>query len=82
MKRPFSLLVTAGWHVRRKSLLPSVKKLSQEIKGMLGSMATGLFTTRSDMEGEITLQESTMPRTGNARPVTRALDPEDPEPSY
>ena len=35
-----------------KSLFPPVKKLSQEIKGKLGSLATGFFTTRSDMEGD------------------------------
>ena len=48
IKGPFSLLVAAGWHVRRKALLPSVKKLGQEIKGRFESLATGFFTTRSD----------------------------------
>ena len=46
VQRPFSLPLTAGWYVRSKSLLPSVKKLSQEIKGRLGNLVTGLFTTR------------------------------------
>jgi CubicO group peptidase (beta-lactamase class C family) len=50
LKRPFSLLVTTGCHVRPKSLLPSVNKLSQEIKGRLVSLATGSFTTPSDAE--------------------------------
>jgi hypothetical protein len=50
IERPYSLLVTAGWHVRPKSLRPSVKKLGQEIKGKLKSLGTGFFTTRSDAQ--------------------------------
>ena len=50
-QRPISLMVAAGCQVRRKSLSPSVKKLRQEIKGRLRSLATGFFTTRSEMEG-------------------------------
>ena len=44
-------MVTAGWHVRRKSLRPSVKKLGQEIKGKLGSPAKSFFTIAGDAEG-------------------------------
>jgi hypothetical protein len=50
IKGPCSLLVTTVCHVRPKSLPPSVKKLSQEIKGKLESLVTGFFTTRSDAE--------------------------------
>jgi hypothetical protein len=42
----------ARCHLIRKSLLPPVKKLGQEIKGRLGSPATGFFTTRNGREGD------------------------------
>ena len=45
IKWPFSLLVETGCHVRTKSLHSSVKKLCKEIKGRLGSLATGFHTT-------------------------------------
>ena len=38
--------------VRRNSLLPSVKKLGQEIKVRLGSLATGFFTTGGDTDSD------------------------------
>ncbi len=67
-----ALLVAAGWHVRRKSLLPPVKKLSQEIKGKLGSLATGFFTTCSDMEGDGIIPGLAGARTGNQ--IRRVID--------
>jgi hypothetical protein len=51
IKRPFSFLVMLGCHVRRTSVLPCVKKLGQEIKVRLRSLATGFFTTDSDTAG-------------------------------
>src|SRR6202522_3414408 len=58
IKRPSSLLVTAGCHVLRESLLSPVKKLRQKINGRLGSLATGFFKTRSDMVGDKELRRN------------------------
>jgi hypothetical protein len=54
----FLYLLRPGYHVRHNSYFPSVRKLSQEIKGRLGSLATGCFTSQSDMNGDKELRRN------------------------